>query len=182
MPDIDLISPLSRRGVNVLAEAFRYGVRIERTGTDTFFRQRRDAVVARVAGARVREGHHRRAGLLGERARAAARGVVVIFGPYMLKLLLAGDKTQTRRLLAPGRRVYKTGTSHAVQPGRGASGVARIRILSVREQKLGEISEVDAVAEGFASRNHFLLYWADIYHREPDLDVPVQAITFELVK
>lgn len=37
MPDIDLISPLSRRGVNVLAEAFRYGVRIERTGTDTFF-------------------------------------------------------------------------------------------------------------------------------------------------
>ena len=66
---------------------------------------------------------------------------------------------------------------------------SRIRITEIREERLGDITEADAVREGFADRAAFLAYFASIDDRVPvdrlrtlaDLTLPVWAISFEVV-
>lgn len=79
--------------------------------------------------------------------------------------ILAGDKVQTRRLVQEGdtfdtengvitavyrkgRLLYKVGQTRAVQTGRGKPSVGRIRLTGIRRQRVNEISEADAIAEG----------------------------------
>jgi len=65
----------------------------------------------------------------------------------------------------------------------------RLRILAIEEQRLGDITEADARAEGFDDRAAFLVYFASIDDRVPvdrlrtlaDLTLPVWAISFEVV-
>jgi hypothetical protein len=94
--------------------------------------------------------------------------------------VIAGEKTQTRRIVKPGQRlveefydwpfrhvydnndrlVYATYTPlniatgrYAVMPARGVRGlrkVADIEITRIRREDIREISEADAIAEGFA--------------------------------
>ena len=121
---------------------------------------------------------------------------------YTWQKVLDGSKTQTRRLVrngeildvlpsgnavrsASGRLKWVEGRTYAVQPGRGKRQVARIRINYIYRQRLQEITEDDAKAEGFASRDEFAQAWNNI-HREPCTrweDNPlVWVITFELVR
>ena len=59
--------------------------------------------------------------------------------------VLDGTKTQTRRLQAQPPHIGRT---YAVQPGCGKPAVGRIRIISIRQERLQEISEDDVLAEG----------------------------------
>lgn len=120
----------------------------------------------------------------------------MIFKPQLVRLILAGRKTQTRRRVKPGELEcrYRPGHSYAVQPGRGKAEVARIYILSVQAAMLHEISEDDARAEGFTAsgektaRRAFLDYWWELYREGPGhegdpwypVEIPVWAITFRL--
>ena len=104
----------------------------------------------------------------------------MIFRPALIEKILAGEKTQTRR---PGGRAncqYRAGRTYAVQPGRGQRQVARLRVLEVRREKLGDISQEDAGAEGFPGRETFLRYWQRIYG-EVDHDQLIWVLRFELV-
>lgn len=89
----------------------------------------------------------------------------MIFKPELVTLILAGNKTQTRRPVLYGLNGkvipcrYKVGHTYAVQPGRGKRQVARIEILEVRRESWGAISEPDAIAEGFTAG------WAYDVHR-----------------
>ena len=115
--------------------------------------------------------------------------------------VLAGQKTQTRRLardfdrlwtveqegktpqkvLWRGDRVkWRTGRSYAVQPGRGQQAVARIRLLDIRYELLGHISEDEARAEGFASLTDFQNVWRKM-HGHYDRAQPVWVLEFRLV-
>ena len=66
---------------------------------------------------------------------------------------------------------------------------SRIKITEIREQALGDITEADAVREGFGSRDAFLAYFASIDDRVPvdrlrtlaDLTLPVWVVSFEVV-
>jgi hypothetical protein len=103
---------------------------------------------------------------------------MVLFKRHLLQLVLQGRKTQTRRIhryeLTPGR-IYPVKASYCEWP-RG-----HIRITQKWKQRLGDISEPEARAEGFTSIEDFQRAWAAIYGSwNPDL--VVVAYQFELVQ
>jgi hypothetical protein len=85
--------------------------------------------------------------------------------------VLDGSKSETRRIVKPGEwlsdesalgvpvAVYKkpipyerlkwqVGRTYAIQPGRGQKAVGRIRLLNIRQERLQDITELEAKAEG----------------------------------
>lgn len=139
----------------------------------------------------------------------------MLFTPENAKKVLSGQKTQTRRpcqetdqaVLVDGkideviavfndihkRRKWKVGNVYAVQPGRGKKAIGHIKLLSIRQERVNEISEEDAKAEGVSSwtlptgekvyKPEFVSLWDSIYsggmayHTGP----AVWALTFEKV-
>jgi hypothetical protein len=116
---------------------------------------------------------------------------------YTLDLVLSGKKTQTRRVIkpdeqlqvtpdghrviVPGKRtVYQVGKTYAVQPGRTAASVARIRLTGLRREPVEAISEGDAQAEGYGSREEFFAVWRRIHGAQADLARDVWVLEFEL--
>lgn len=89
----------------------------------------------------------------------------MIFRPQLARMVREGRKTQTRRLVddrQPCR--YSPGRVYPVQPGRGKRAIARVQVVDVARQQLGEITERAARAEGFTGRGQFFAYWR-IIHR-----------------
>lgn len=140
----------------------------------------------------------------------------MLFKPELIEKILAGEKTQTRRIVGerefqiPGgvepkilavyiedgvrdnrhKLKWRVGRTYAICPGRGKTGVARIKITEIRRQNLREISIPDAEAEGvycgderYADVSNFIALWNSINTR-PGIrwqDNPeVWAISFEL--
>ena len=117
---------------------------------------------------------------------------------YTLDKVLSGTKTATSRLAKPGesaeygedRRIeavtlrgrdkYRVGKTYAVQPSRNEPAVARIRLLSIKRQRISETSAEEAKMEGFDSREAFFAQWRDI-HGKDKLNAEVWLLTFELV-
>src|SRR5579885_2397708 len=131
------------------------------------------------------------------------------FKPELLAKVLSGEKTQTRRIArdndytwmcgmvkrygrrevpsyseichANNRPRFVRGKDYAACPGRGKPQQGRIRILTLWREMASEISEDDARAEGFASRDEFLAKWDEI-NGKGKRDAYVWVIEFELVK
>ena len=97
---------------------------------------------------------------------------------HTYKLVLAGNKTHTRRLKRPRMTV---GKSYAVQPGRNKKSVARIVVTEIHQERLGDISLAGARAEGYGSREEFFESWEKI-HGSLDPDVDAWVIEFRLDK
>lgn len=57
----------------------------------------------------------------------------------------------------------------------------KVRIAAVEEQRLGDITEADAIAEGFTDRAAFLNYFGTLHPGPADLTLPVWAIHFEVI-
>jgi hypothetical protein len=101
---------------------------------------------------------------------------------HTLDKVLSGQKTQTRRIIRPGeqRPRWNVGRVYAVQPSRRHKAVARIEITDVRRQRLGEITQEDAQAEGFSDVAEFAQVWTNIHgHYNPETEVWV--VSFRLV-
>jgi hypothetical protein len=83
---------------------------------------------------------------------------------HSLEQVLSGKKTQTRRRINPGRRfLYRAGKSYSVKPRRTQAGVARIEVVNIRQEPLGEMTHEDALAEGFASVDEYRQLWIKQY-------------------
>jgi len=77
-----------------------------------------------------------------------------------------------------------TVANNTLRAGRFMPGWAersRIKITKIREERLGDITEADARAEGFVSRDAFLAYFGTLHKGPIDLTLPVWAISFEVV-
>jgi hypothetical protein len=111
------------------------------------------------------------------------------FKPELIEKILSGQKTQTRRPVKPGETLepyplsalrtneewqlavflpsgqvkWGIGRTYAVCPGRGKKQVARIRVLDRRREDVRNISEADAMAEGFSNDRLFLMTWCEFY-------------------
>jgi hypothetical protein len=72
---------------------------------------------------------------------------MILFKPYHVPLILLGKKTETRRLWPHGRRV-KPGSIHSAKTTLFGEPFATLSIINVYQQKLGEMTERDARAEG----------------------------------
>jgi hypothetical protein len=115
----------------------------------------------------------------------------MIFKPKAIELIKAGLKTQTRRPVKPGewlshpvpfdprlevvdrnhRSKWTVGHRYSLCPGRGAPRVGLMRLTGIRQEALGLISDGDAHAEGFESRNAFLEAWSLMYPKSQPEDL-----------
>lgn len=131
------------------------------------------------------------------------------FSKDLAEKIMAGAKKQTRRpvksgehlfdvLTLPdgertigavhtssGRLKWRYGKKYAIQPGRGKRGVGQMKITRIRRQNVQDITEADAVKEGFASREGFIEKWQSLYMLSSydwDKNPVVWVIDFEVVK
>lgn len=94
-----------------------------------------------------------------------------------VKVILSGRKTQTRRR---GKCRWRIGSIHLAKTNFKKDSVfAALKILSVRQERLGNISEADAVAEGYSSIKEYLDVFRQIYDLF-DPDEIVWIIDFEV--
>lgn len=103
----------------------------------------------------------------------------MIFQPDAILLIRERRKTQTRRPVKPGetRCRYHTGRIYSAQPGRGKPGEIKITIMSVRQERLGDITQQDVQREGFRFAGQFRDRWTEL-HGHFDPDQLVWVITF----
>ena len=107
--------------------------------------------------------------------------------------VVAGEKTQTRRLVKAGQALdeqgvrrpsdrksytYQIGKEYAVQPARTQKGLAVIRITGIRREDVREIRLADVTAEGFATREEFMEAWKAMHGEKYEAWV----IDFEVVR
>lgn len=112
----------------------------------------------------------------------------MMFLPELAALVIAGEKTVTRRLMSDNPRspwstagcALKVGQSCAICPGRGKHAIGRAVVVSVQAQTLGHLSPEEALAEGFRSPADFEAAFTAIngaYHPH----VPVWRVGLEAV-
>lgn len=117
---------------------------------------------------------------------------------YTWEQVIAGKKTQTRRIVKPnevaryddsgrihqvlskGRVKWQVGKAYGVQPHRTASSIARIYLTGIRQENIAEVSATDAIAEGSANREDYLQLWRHI-HGDSGQNVLVWVLEFALV-
>lgn len=110
---------------------------------------------------------------------------MITFSHFLVEDILSGRKTQTRRL---GKKRWNVGSIHKVTRDRFNPNAVfgKVRILDVRQERIGDITEEDARAEGFDNRKTFLRIFQGLNRdRLPALgweDELVWAITFEVVR
>jgi hypothetical protein len=76
------------------------------------------------------------------------------------------------------RMLYRTGQELAVQPKRGAKGIARIKITHLEKRTVDTFTDVDIAREGFVNHAEFLKVWRAMHGN----DCLALVIRFELVQ
>jgi hypothetical protein len=110
------------------------------------------------------------------------------FQPELAAKIMAGEKTVTRRVFSDNPRspwwyrrcTYRPGRVFTVNPGRGKPNIGHARVTACWPERLCDIGNTDARAEGFKDRAAFL----DAFHRinpKVPLDVTVWRIAFEVI-
>lgn len=126
----------------------------------------------------------------------------MIFQYHTLEKVLAGTKTQSRRLIKPDEtlvsvenpfggykplyvrnnrnysRLYTIGQTYLVQRKSGQNeGAVRIRIDNITRQDVRQITDQDAIAEGYRSAYNFMCWWCAI--NDPIIVVGNQIVRIE---
>lgn len=103
----------------------------------------------------------------------------MMFDVYTVSQILAGNKTVTRRMPS-GRRPAVPNHYHKLKIDRTTNTYGLILILSCELEKLSELTNEEAIKEGFNSREHYLKYFRHL-NGDVDEDQLVWRIEFELM-
>jgi hypothetical protein len=103
----------------------------------------------------------------------------MLFKPYLVKPILSGHKTESRRLW---RRcmVKVNGIYDAKTNFRNDSAFAKIKITYVRRERLGSMDNDGVRREGCSSLEEFKKIWIDIYGKWDD-EAEVFVIGFSVI-
>lgn len=82
------------------------------------------------------------------------------FNRELANKVLRGEKTQTRRPVE-GPCKYKVGRSYKLRSDKPINQL--VKVGAVRKERLGAISEMDVLSEGFKSVEEFFTCWEEIY-------------------
>ena len=110
---------------------------------------------------------------------------MILFKPDAKQKILAGAKTQTRKLWDRPRAVV--GSEHLFYlrpPMTGEKPFARALILRVWQQQLGDMTDAEARAEGYPTLDDFYRQFQQINSRKVQGDirqVHVYAVEFQVV-
>ena len=98
---------------------------------------------------------------------------MILFKPEHIGPILAGRKTETRRIWSRWRANVRS--KHLAKTKLlSKEYFARLYIVDRREERLGDISEEDANAEGYSSREEYLAKFAEINaKRIKKLGIPI---------
>jgi uncharacterized protein YhfF len=96
-----------------------------------------------------------------------------------IDMVLAGNKTQTRRPTKDS--AWTVGGVYDVVPNKRAPPVALIKLLDLRQERVGDITDVDAQAEGVKDAATFKAEWAK-FKRGWDPEKPVWVLEFKLLQ
>jgi len=108
---------------------------------------------------------------------------MILFRQEHVEPILAGTKTQTRRTWEKPRA--RVGTVHLAKTRMlSTESFARLEILAVYRERLGDLSEEDAIAEGYPSREAYLQAFARINRQtvgDDFFEQPVYVVRFRVV-
>ena len=104
---------------------------------------------------------------------------MILFTHEHVEMILAGQKTQTRRIWKKPRAVV--GSVHQVKEKMFGPRLTEIYIHAVHKEHLLDITGEDAYHEGGYSREEFLKKWFEINPKSPS-NPEIYAVTFELVQ
>lgn len=95
--------------------------------------------------------------------------------------ILTGQKTQTRRVWKGQKRRVKIGSVHLAKTWMFSSKhFAKLLIRNAHKERLGDITEEDALKEGYNSIRDFVQDWKKV-NNSHDPDLVVWVIEFEVV-
>lgn len=103
---------------------------------------------------------------------------MILFKHEHVKPILNGTKTQTRRT---GKKRWKIGAIRQAKTGYNKdSEFAKIKVLAIRQEKLGDITYPDAVREGYKTIAEYVEVFERIYGFWND-ELLVWVVDFEKV-
>lgn len=103
-----------------------------------------------------------------------------LFKENHIKQIKLGTKTQTRRIHKKWRA--NIGAVHQVRTKLFGKPLCHIRIICRWEERLGDISIVDAYKEGGYTVDEYIKGFIEMYNGSLDKDFIVKCYEFELVK
>ena len=89
------------------------------------------------------------------------------------------DPAEVKRCMGMKTVINRTLRAPRFMPGWAER--SRVRITEIREERLGDITEADAVREGFGNVAEFMAYFATLHPGPVDLTLPVWVVSFEVV-
>ncbi len=105
---------------------------------------------------------------------------MLLFKPEHQQPILDGMKTQTRRIWKKPRA--KVGSVHlAKNKMMSKEYFARIEILAVYQERLIEITDDDARAEGYSNTEAYLTAFCRINHLAEVPDIMVYVVKFKVI-
>ena len=105
---------------------------------------------------------------------------MILFKPEHVGKILTGEKTQTRRIWKKARA--KVGSVHLAKTMMlSKEYFVKLEILAVYQERLKDISDEDARAEGYHNAAAYLIAFCRINHLEKVPDIMVYVIKFKVI-